>query len=111
MSIDNCVEAMDQRWHVDHFKCSACNVAFADTEFIVHMGKPFCVHDFTSLYGVKVAIYIYKLCTSIVMLTHYVMLYSVVAVESKSWIIIWRFPQTSNITWNVCAVLFVRKQI
>ncbi len=39
----NCVRAMDQTWHANHFSCYTCDKQFtAETGYHEHQGRPFC---------------------------------------------------------------------
>jgi len=37
------VEAMDQKWHTDHFVCTYCSKSLATIDYTNDNGKPFCV--------------------------------------------------------------------
>ena len=44
--------ALGQQWHVWCFKCSECS-AVLQGEYMSHDGKPFCLRDYNTKYGVR----------------------------------------------------------
>src|SRR5690349_20903849 len=95
--LDICVEALQVTWHIDHFKCSRCDTPFGDSEFILHDNKPYCLHDFGTLFGQKVNNIFYIL---------FLISFSVEDVGNLYWILLWKLVKASFIrgVWGVKSV-------
>ncbi len=50
------IEALDHKWHKDHFACTVCGKAFTDGRFLEHDGKPYCDRDYYELFGKRCSI-------------------------------------------------------
>lgn len=40
--IGRCLNALDLKWHPDHFTCDECGVALAGSSYIKRLGRPYC---------------------------------------------------------------------
>ena len=46
-----CVTALNNTWHPEHFFCAHCNNYFGEDGFHEHDGKPYCRADFYNLFA------------------------------------------------------------
>eukprot|EP00835_Amoeboradix_gromovi_P000704 NODE_26_length_35450_cov_0.398320.p14 type:complete len:231 gc:universal NODE_26_length_35450_cov_0.398320:10945-11637(+) len=45
------INALDKKWHPEHFFCSHCGVLFEDGQFMENEGKPYCKPHFLQLFA------------------------------------------------------------
>jgi len=38
----DCINALGQQWHLEHFVCTYCHAAFGGNPYFEHSGKPYC---------------------------------------------------------------------
>jgi hypothetical protein len=50
MIIGQCLNALDQTWHPEHFVCNHCNMPFPNGAFIEHESKPYCENHYNELF-------------------------------------------------------------
>lgn len=48
---EQCTEAEDQCWHVQHFSCFECDSPLGGMRYVMRDNRPFCCHCFESLYA------------------------------------------------------------
>ena len=53
---DEFVDAMEKKWHVNHFVCMRCNCPIDGGDFKTYEGKPYCIEDYNSLFVKKVRV-------------------------------------------------------
>lgn len=49
--LGQCVTALNNTWHPEHFFCAKCSCYFGDEGFHEHDGKPYCRADFYNLFA------------------------------------------------------------
>jgi len=47
----DCVNALGQQWHPDHFACEYCHKAFGGSPFYEYNGKPYCEAHYNQMSG------------------------------------------------------------
>lgn len=47
------VEALDHKWHKEHFVCAVCRKPFGSSGFLHRDGKPFCEYDYYDQFATK----------------------------------------------------------
>jgi len=52
---DQCVSALNQKWHPNHFICQQCSKGFPDGNFFEKDGKPYCATCFMGNFGPRCA--------------------------------------------------------
>jgi len=52
---DQCVVALNQKWHPNHFVCASCSSPFPTGNFFEKESKPYCEKCFTASFGPKCA--------------------------------------------------------
>ncbi|CAK8697134.1 leupaxin-like isoform X2 [Clavelina lepadiformis] len=53
--LGQCVTALNNTWHPEHFFCAMCSNFFGDEGFHEHEGKPYCRADFYNMFAPKCA--------------------------------------------------------